>query len=262
MLCFDTFTVFMQHLDLLYSQRHIAVLLSIIFIFINLQEKLGFVLLSFTICNTVALNPWVCVYLQRSHPELLTTPPLSYLRQVVDEPLEDVGGIQVTVVVHVDVDHALGIWGGRRNVLEIYHILKIQEGDNTLLAEDISEYNVWICRTSQIQQQQNHSRAALEQKMIHWPVCQHGATFAKPFLNVMGHLFIGYCHWLSQQELVIFDERHSMKQLKLGVQLLSVRHLVMETCRNFTRWCLSHFDVQVLTKFDWKHSWNTAHVWI
>lgn len=49
------------------------------------------------------------MYLQRSHPELLTTPPLSYLRQVVDEPLEDVGGIQVTVVVHVDVDHALGI---------------------------------------------------------------------------------------------------------------------------------------------------------
>lgn len=51
----------------------------------------------------------VSVYLQGGHPQLLTTPALSDLRQVVDEPLKDVSGIQVTVIVHVDVDHALSI---------------------------------------------------------------------------------------------------------------------------------------------------------
>lgn len=49
------------------------------------------------------------VYLQRSHPKLLTTPALSNLRQVVDKALKDVCGIQVTIVVHIDVNHTLGI---------------------------------------------------------------------------------------------------------------------------------------------------------
>ena len=48
-------------------------------------------------------------YLQRGHPQLLAAPALGDLRQVVDEPLKDVGGVQVTVVVHVDVHHTLGI---------------------------------------------------------------------------------------------------------------------------------------------------------
>lgn len=52
------------------------------------------------------------MYLQRSHPKLLTTPALSDLRQVVDKALKDVGCIQVAVIVYVDVNHTLGIWGG------------------------------------------------------------------------------------------------------------------------------------------------------
>lgn len=67
-----------------------------------------------TIWNMATLNHWVYVYLQRSHPKLLTTPALSNLRQVVDKALKNVGCIQVTVVVHVDVDHTLGIWEGKK----------------------------------------------------------------------------------------------------------------------------------------------------
>lgn len=67
--------------------------------------------------SLTTLNPWE--YLQKSHPQLLTTPALSNLRQVIDKALKDVGGIQITVVVHVDVNHALGIWRGR----ELYYKL-------------------------------------------------------------------------------------------------------------------------------------------
>lgn len=148
-------------------------------------------LLSFTICNI-----WVCVYLQRSHPELLTTPALSYLRQVVDEPLKDVGGIQVTVVVHVDVDHALGIWGGRRNVLYIIFLRY-----KRVITRWRHQWVQWV-------DLQHFSNSTTPESL-------QGCTRTKDdtlaclsacFLNVMGHLFIGYCYWLSQQELVIFDQ--------------------------------------------------------
>lgn len=49
-------------------------------------------------------------YLQRRHAQLLTAPALSDLRQVADEALKDVGSVQVAVIVHVDVDHTLGVW--------------------------------------------------------------------------------------------------------------------------------------------------------
>lgn len=51
-------------------------------------------------------------YLQWRHAELLAAAALSDLRQVADEALEDVGRVQVTVVVHEDVDHALSVWRG------------------------------------------------------------------------------------------------------------------------------------------------------
>lgn len=49
-------------------------------------------------------------YLQRSHSQLLTTSALSNLGQIVDKSFKDVGSIQVTVIVHIDVNDTLGIW--------------------------------------------------------------------------------------------------------------------------------------------------------
>lgn len=55
----------------------------------------------------------VPTYLQRSHPQLLAAAALGDLGQVVDQPLKDVGGIQIAVVVDVDVDDTLSIWRAR-----------------------------------------------------------------------------------------------------------------------------------------------------
>lgn len=49
-------------------------------------------------------------HLQGSHSQLLPTSALSDLRQVVDESFKDVGSIQVTIIVHIDVNNTLGIW--------------------------------------------------------------------------------------------------------------------------------------------------------
>ena len=48
-------------------------------------------------------------YLKGADAQLLSTPALGDLGQVVDQPLEDVGGVEVAVVVDVDVHHALGV---------------------------------------------------------------------------------------------------------------------------------------------------------
>lgn len=52
----------------------------------------------------------VHTYLQGCHPELLTTPALSDLGQIIDKTLKNVGGIQVTVVVYIYVNNTLSIW--------------------------------------------------------------------------------------------------------------------------------------------------------
>lgn len=75
-------------------------------------------------------------HLQRSHPQLLTTPALSNLRQVVDKALKDVSGVQVTVIVHIDVHHALGIWRAERTVFKMVN--STQRGDNALSAVEQS----------------------------------------------------------------------------------------------------------------------------
>lgn len=49
------------------------------------------------------------IYLQGCCAELMAGATLSDLREVVDQALEYVGGVQITVVVDVDVHHALGI---------------------------------------------------------------------------------------------------------------------------------------------------------
>ena len=48
-------------------------------------------------------------HLQWGHAHFLSTPAHGNLREVVHQPLEDVGRVQVTVVVHIDVHHTLGI---------------------------------------------------------------------------------------------------------------------------------------------------------
>lgn len=49
-------------------------------------------------------------HLKRSRAELVAPATLRDFRKVVDQPLKYVCSIQVTVVVHVDVHHTLGIW--------------------------------------------------------------------------------------------------------------------------------------------------------
>lgn len=60
--------------------------------------------------NTKTCEATVPTYLQWSHPQLLAAAALGDLGQVVDQPLEDVGGVQVAVVVDIDVDDTLGVW--------------------------------------------------------------------------------------------------------------------------------------------------------
>lgn len=66
-------------------------------------------------CRSYNINIFERWYLQWSHPQLLAAAALGDLGQVVDQPLEDVGGVQVTVVVDVDVDHTLGVCGAGRD---------------------------------------------------------------------------------------------------------------------------------------------------
>lgn len=47
--------------------------------------------------------------LEGCRAELVTSATLGDLGEVVDQPLEDVGSVQVAVVVDVDVHHALGV---------------------------------------------------------------------------------------------------------------------------------------------------------
>lgn len=47
--------------------------------------------------------------LEGRRAELVTSATLGDLGEVVDQPLEDVGSVQVAVVVDVDVHHALGV---------------------------------------------------------------------------------------------------------------------------------------------------------
>lgn len=51
------------------------------------------------------------IHLQGRRAELMAGATLCDLREVVDQALEYVGGVQITVVVDVDVHHTLGIWG-------------------------------------------------------------------------------------------------------------------------------------------------------
>lgn len=53
-------------------------------------------------------------YLQWSHAQLLAAAALGDLGQVVDQPLKNVGGVQVAVIVDVNVDDTLGVWRARR----------------------------------------------------------------------------------------------------------------------------------------------------
>lgn len=48
-------------------------------------------------------------YLQRCRAKLVAGATLCDLREVVDQALEYVGGVQIAVVVDVDVHHALGV---------------------------------------------------------------------------------------------------------------------------------------------------------
>lgn len=57
----------------------------------------------------ISVRPSELSYLQRSHPKLLATPPLSDLGQIVYKTLKNISSVQVAVVVYVDVDHTLGV---------------------------------------------------------------------------------------------------------------------------------------------------------
>lgn len=49
-------------------------------------------------------------YLNIGHAKLLATPSLSNFRQVINQPFKYVCSIQITIIVHVDVHHTLGIY--------------------------------------------------------------------------------------------------------------------------------------------------------
>lgn len=61
--------------------------------------------------NTLYMQPERLIYLQGRCSELMAGSTLRDLWEVVDQALEYVGGVQITVVVDVDVHHTLGIWG-------------------------------------------------------------------------------------------------------------------------------------------------------
>ena len=65
--------------------------------------------------------------------ELVTPPPLGDLREVVDQPLEDVCGVQVAVVVDVDVHHALGVYTQTHTMdVALYTLLHTHTHTHTL----------------------------------------------------------------------------------------------------------------------------------
>lgn len=61
--------------------------------------------------NTLYMQAESLIYLQGRCSELMAGSTLRDLWEVIDQALEDVGGVQITVVVDVDVHHTLGIWG-------------------------------------------------------------------------------------------------------------------------------------------------------
>lgn len=53
------------------------------------------------------------IYLYRCCAKLMASTTLGNFWEVIDQPLKYVSSIQVTVIVHVDVHHTLGIWEGQ-----------------------------------------------------------------------------------------------------------------------------------------------------
>lgn len=53
-------------------------------------------------------------HLDGGHPQLVSSPALRDLREVVHQPFKYVSSIQVTVVVHINVDHTLGVYQKRQ----------------------------------------------------------------------------------------------------------------------------------------------------
>lgn len=50
-------------------------------------------------------------HLQWGCTQLMAPPTLRNFREVVDQSLKYVSSIQITIIVHIDVHHTLGIWG-------------------------------------------------------------------------------------------------------------------------------------------------------
>lgn len=48
-------------------------------------------------------------YLEWCCAELVACPALCDLRQVIHQPLKDISSIQVTIIIHIDIHHTLGI---------------------------------------------------------------------------------------------------------------------------------------------------------
>lgn len=69
------------------------------------------------------------IYLHRGRAELMASSALCNLGQVVHQPLKYISSVQVTVIIHIDIHHTLGICEHEREHTRI-HTLEIQAVEN------------------------------------------------------------------------------------------------------------------------------------